>query len=915
VRRYPTDSDLPPIPDPLIRGGGMAGVESQIELFEISFSFLESLTSVKPVIMVLEDLHWSDLDSLKLLRYLARQSCDVPLLIIATYRDDEISPDNPMFTLLPSITREANTTRLHLRPLADSSFAELLIAHYELDRPTAEQLALRLNHHAEGNPLYFWELLRGLEEDGTIDLRSGRIQLKQLESIRVPSLLLQLIGRRMNRLPPEHRGILEIAAVIGPEIEIDLWQEVTELDDDSLSDVIDHALESHILVEGSTGSSVRFSHSLLLRALYQQISPLKRRRMHQRIADKFLELNDPDENIVAHHMLMSGDERAADWHIKAGERALSAYAHQAAAERFSRAAELLSKDESRQNERGWLLYRAARGLRFSDATRGLKYFEMAEEIAREVGDSVLAAYALVDQGYLHGNLGNVRKSYECVLAGNEAIEDLPGDHMLSDSIRNWVAEVVLRPTATEKDDQGFLDRLGGRFNPRRPQFVQLSAIVGLLDDAFELGEPMRAQLASITDPDHHILVPYAELCSGLGIAHSRLGELDATDAAFAEAREAMRHVEHRVVYAAIVYLTLQHYVLAYRLDHPTERRELAAEAEKALAESGQSILPGPSAQMTKFALLWLEGHWSDLQSEATRARSIIFRENQKHIDIALGHIARARGEFDAAWAHIFQALPDGVATEHLDAELHVALETQNLAAMTALDQNEPGNAERWISTMDEWLQWSGAVRGQSELELLRSRLHEQSGNSNLAMRFANHAVHLARSPRQPLAIVRSLRHLGELHLSAGRIDRALECLNESVTLADACAVPYEQALTRMSLADALFRSGNRQRATSLIRAVERTARELEAEPMLARVREHEARFAQDTTGQEIGLTVRELEVLKIASQGLADPDIADQLSIARRTVNTHLTAIYRKLDVSNRTEAASRARQLGLIND
>lgn len=910
---YPSSYELPAIPDVLIPGTGMGEVTSQAGLFEVAAQFVVETADVQPLIILLEDLHWGDPASLGMLHYMARQLPRHRIMIIATYRSEEVEADHPLFKMLPALSREPATTRLELQPIDLATQATLLVRNYGLSSGDRERLVECLNLHAEGNPLYFWELLRDFEGDGTLRYVRDRWLLGDLSRIRVPSMLIQMIEPRLDRVLSHQRPIIETAAIVGTTVDIDLWQRVAEIDDNSLDEVIDLAMRAHLLLEGSSETSVAFSHAIIRQAIYQRTSLMRRRRTHRRIAELLIETGETNESTIAHHLKQAGDSRAADWLIAAGERAQRTYALQAAAERFSEAAELLVNDESRQNERGWLFYRAARALRFSDVSRGLEYFEEAGKIGKEVNDDVLTAYAIVDRGYLHGNLGSVRKNYEFVLVGNQAIDALPDDHFSSYAVRNWVADVVLRSPHSEMEEQGFLDRLGGRFNPRRSLLVLISAIVGLIEESIDAGEAHRDQLAAITNPDHHILAPYADLCSGLGVAYSHLGKPDQAENAFAEARAALQQLDHRALHASITYWALQHFAIPFRLDHPAERRELAAQADKAARESTEALATGSESSMTNFALLWLEGDWDRARNHAAEGRSVVFQENRKHTEIALGHIARARGEYDTAWDHVFRSLPDGVSTEHLDVELHVAFETQKLAAMTALDQQEYGNADQWIRIFENWLNWSGAVRGQSELELLRSRWYKQTGDSNRAMEFAKKARELTESPRQPMPLIRALRQLGGLHLLDKHYDRALDYLRESVSLADACVVPYEQALSMLSLAEALIKTGDQQRASSLLHAAWRTFESLGALPALDCTREMLNQISQQSVTSTIGLTRRETDVLRLLSQGKQDPEIAEELFISRRTVNTHLSSIYRKLNVKNRTAAAVAARELELM--
>jgi predicted ATPase len=130
--RYPDDPSLPELPEVLKRGTGVGELTSQLALFEVARDFLTEVATVQPLVLVLEDLHWADPASLDLLRFLARQLDGHRLLIVVTYRDDEVGVDHHLYRLLPPLVRESNPMRLDLRRLERPDIATLVARQYRL---------------------------------------------------------------------------------------------------------------------------------------------------------------------------------------------------------------------------------------------------------------------------------------------------------------------------------------------------------------------------------------------------------------------------------------------------------------------------------------------------------------------------------------------------------------------------------------------------------------------------------------------------------------------------------------------------------------------------------------------------------------------------------------------------------------
>ncbi|HEX5417665.1 MAG TPA: AAA family ATPase, partial [Chloroflexota bacterium] len=260
----PSGPDLPEPPEL----GGTANPNSRAALFAQVRDYLAALVTHRPVVLLLEDLHWADPASLDLLRSLASSLDTLPLLLLATYRPEDLTRDHPLAALLPALVRESRPVRLDLRPLSDEAVGTLVDARYSLPTSDAMRLVDWLQARAEGNPFYALELLQGIEEEGLLQCVGDRWILGDLARASLPPLLRQVIDRRIARLGMEARRALAVAAVIGQEVPVSRWAEVSHAEEDTLLAVVEAAEAAHLLAVTGDGSTVRFAHALIREALY-----------------------------------------------------------------------------------------------------------------------------------------------------------------------------------------------------------------------------------------------------------------------------------------------------------------------------------------------------------------------------------------------------------------------------------------------------------------------------------------------------------------------------------------------------------------------------------------------------------------------------------------------------------------------
>ncbi|MEU4245470.1 AAA family ATPase [Actinoplanes sp. NPDC026619] len=218
---------------PLLGGVGAADLDSdsaRFALFSAVVNVLDAVAALrKPALVVLDDLHWADVQTLALLRHLVARAVTTPVLVIATFRDSDIDASHPLTALLSATHREPGTTRLALGGLDDSEVLSLLedVAGHAMDR---DGLALRdlLRAETEGNPFFVTEILRHLAETGAISQRADGhwTAPAQLQNRGLPISVREVVNSRVQRLGPETRKALDTAAVVGRDFELDLLSEL-----------------------------------------------------------------------------------------------------------------------------------------------------------------------------------------------------------------------------------------------------------------------------------------------------------------------------------------------------------------------------------------------------------------------------------------------------------------------------------------------------------------------------------------------------------------------------------------------------------------------------------------------------------------------------------------------------------------
>jgi hypothetical protein len=815
-----------PLPEAFAVRGTVGVVPSQMALFAQVLDFFTSLGKRRPIALLLDDLHWSDPASLDVLRFLARSAMAMPLLILVAYRSDELTRRHPLHALLPQLAREAGAERIDLGRLGDAAVRALVRDRYALPAADTERLVDYLRQRAEGNALYVGELLRTLEEAGAVSRDGDGWRLGDLGVGAVPTLLKQVIEGRAARLDDEAQRLLAVAAVIGHEVPLALWAAMAESDEERILQAIERADGAGLLAETPDGLHVRFAHALVREALYEGLSPARRRLIHRRIAERLAEQPQPDPDAVAYHFGESGDNRASAWLVKAGERAQLAYAWLTAVERYEAALALLESGDGHLGERGWVRYRIARVRRAFAPRQAIEYLDEALRLATTVGDLTLTAVARYSRGlcrlYESDDYTNAEILAE-LRAGCDALEALSPDQQ--ERLGLGPDEDGL-PTITNV--RGFL--------------VAVLAGSGRVAEALAMGEvardgkPRKTPLADIAWEN------YGDREAGLATAYALAGRpaeaRAASERAAAHFREVSNYGSGNTIAMELLVVWLPYYA-----DQPDNLKRLAEESEAAY----RRLVSAFYERLAHLPLHALAGRWAQARegAEVALRRTLGQRAFRGIAVVVLSDLDRLQGARDVAWAHISAMLPSGPETPVGALLWFIGPPLLRVAAGLALDAGDLRTAKAWLDAHDRWLDWNGAVLGQSEGRALWARYHRQAGDSETAREHAERALAHATEPRQPLALLAAHRLFGELDTEAGQYDTAQQHLAASLALADACEAPYERALTLLAMAELRAATDERDEAKRLLDDVRHICEPLGAKPALARADALTARLTDD----------------------------------------------------------------------
>jgi predicted ATPase/DNA-binding CsgD family transcriptional regulator len=848
---------------------------------------LLGLAELHPLVLVMEDLHCSDDTSLEFLLGLARHLRSRPLLLLLTYRREEVHPALAHF--LAALDRRRAALECSLTPLTMEEVQAMLRAMFQLKKPVRRDFLETLYQLTEGNPFFVEEVVKSLLASGDIFFTEGIWDRKPLAELHIPRSVFEAVQQRSRLLPEQARETLELAAVVGRSVDVALLQALTGRPEQELLRVMDTLITAQLLME-TEASQITFRHALTRAAIYRGLLAHQRKALHLTIAQAIERLYASTReahlaDLAYHFYQAEAWTEALSYGRRSGEKALALYAPRAALQHLSHAL-VAAGHLHAANPLPLLLARGQAHESLGELEAARRDFEQALQIAQAVGDTQAEWQSLMELGslwrgqdYLHA--GDFFRRALALAQG----QPCPQQYVRSKNrLANWLvntghleegismheeAEALLQAQGETRDLAQTLGFLG-----RATMFAgDLRRSVSYYDQSmtlFRAAGDQRGLAAS--------LVLHSATASPF---HSEpvLGATASLAACQQELEEALclaRTIEWRDGQAFARLFggaALASYgVLGEGLTHLRAALEMASEIEhrrwRALA----------SACLGEVSLLLLDpiGAIAALEAGLALIRSAGAVYEMTDIVASLAQAYLLTGDLPRAEAMLAQAL-----------------------APEQLPRNLPERRLAWV--------WGQLFLAQHKPEL--------------ALRLAD--VLLASAPGEASRAegkpIPALLHLrGEALCALGQLDEAIGALEKARRgvqeqgarpllwqIHRSLARVYTRAHERLLAHDEL--TAAREVIAGLAAALEEPElRDRFVEAALASLpREQPLTPRQSASHAFGGLSERERAIARLIGEGSTNREIAEACSISQRTVETHLGRIYAKLGLSSRAQLAA----------
>lgn len=859
-----------PLPDP-------PAADPDTERHRLHTAVAELLTAVtrrRPLLLVLEDLHWAETSTLFLLRHLVRAATDARMLLVVTYRDIEADLRSDLSEALADLARSEGVVRQRLTGLSDDEVEEFV--RLASGVAGGRELADAMHGLTDGNAFLLTELWRELLDTDALVAGSSTLQLRRsLAEIGTPETVRDVVGQRIARLGPETVEVLELGAIVGAGFELDVVRRAAELEEATLLDAVDEAVRSGLVFEApGRGLAYRFGHELVRRSVIDRVSAPRRARLHLRVAGALERSPTDDERgrvaALAHHFAAAapvGDVGAAavSYNLLAAESAEAAFAFDEMADRL-RTALALGIDDRRERAEvelrlGSASHRAGRSV---DA---LGAFRAAAGLARELGDVELLARAAI--GFEEA-------------CWRPAIHDEGAIELLAEA----VAAVGPGPSELRV-------RLLGGLTRALDFRGELEAAADARDEAMSMARALgdRAGLGSV-------------LASAFWSRGTR--SFEEIEAMLDEAGRIGEELDDVELRAEALWWLVPTYVA--RCDHDAARAALERlfDLARALNEPFRLHV----CEHYAAALALCDGDLGVAEAAALRShewsRLLRGRDASGVYGIQMFGIRREQGRLAelAPAVRVLAGQGRGAWAPGLAAVL-AALGMRDDArrelARLRAEGLEPLTRSLWLGSLTYLTDAAAAIDDVETATLLYPLLEPHRG-TNVQI---GHLVACFGSADRYLGMLATV--LGEWEAAEAHFEDALALNTRLGARTWVAHTAFEYA--RMLLAR---RAGDdRARAAALLGQAVGLATEIGLVSITTRVEALGERPV--TTAGPDGLSARELEILRLVARGRSNREIGAELFISEHTAANHIRNILRKTGCGNRTEAAAYAHARGVV--
>jgi DNA-binding CsgD family transcriptional regulator/tetratricopeptide (TPR) repeat protein len=811
----------------------------------------------RPVLLVLEDLHWADQLSLEVIAHLAPRIGGRAVLVAGAYRSDELYPHSYLRRWRARLLNQRLAEELLLPRLTPAQTATLTSS--VLRRPAPAQAVAAIHERSDGIPLHVEELLAAVD-DAALEPESW----PALRAIPVPDTLADAVLVHARALDPGARELAEAAAVIGRSFDFDLLVAVADEDPASVDHGLRQLLALHLVQPGGDAVSFDFRHALIRDALYTEISLPRRRLLHQRVARVAAGRGDRDAFVSAHFEQAGLAEPAHRHALRAAREAAALSAHREALELYRRALRNLPGDLPPASYAALLAALGAEAAAADDNEAAIHAFQQARDLWVQAGDALAAAAVvphLVAVAHLVGEGfdGRVRR-LEVAL---DSLDRQPGSERVRAQLLGALsAAYMLDRRLDQAIDYGERGRAIGEAAGDGQADLNTAATLGSvmvfagrMDDGWALLE--EAVTRSIAQRQE------AEAARGYRMIGSSASVL-------VEYRMAEAWLSDGVDYAENVELwNHRHYMAAHLAHVQWARGEWEAAqrtAEHALTDGRGGITTRITAQYVLGYLALGRGDWlaaTELLGEALSLGERMDELQRLSPPLwGLAETARLRGEHDRAVALCERGYAASVAVT--DAAYLFPFLLTGVRAHLALD--DPDGAERWLTRVEAAL----AVRS------------------------------------IPGTLPAITHGRGLLQLAAGEVAAARATLLRAGDAWRERSRFWEGTWALLDQASCALRSRRRAEAATLAGAASGAAERVGARTIVATA----GALLRAGAGEREAspwhpLTRREYEIARLVAAGLTNREIAERLVVSPKTVGAHVEHILAKLGAARRAEIAA----------
>jgi tetratricopeptide (TPR) repeat protein len=334
---------------------------SRDRLFEAVSQFITNISRETPLLVILDDLQWTDQSSILLLHYLARGVYRAPLLLLGAYRETDIDDKHSLSSVLAELNRERLLQSVPLKRLSFDDVVEMMRRILEQDDVPREFCEL-VYAKTQGNPFFVEEVISSLKEEEVIYRGKNEWKFKEVSKIEFPETVKSVIKKRLSRLDDESQRVLSLASFVGKDFTFAALSAITGLENDKLLEMMDGLLKAgfvkHTVIRGEDICS--FADIIVRDVVHEEVGPFKRKKLHGVVGEAlekvYAEKIDEHFGELALHFLESGDkEKALSYFSKAAEKALKVYANNEAVSYFQSALRLLEDKKDELREKGRIL--------------------------------------------------------------------------------------------------------------------------------------------------------------------------------------------------------------------------------------------------------------------------------------------------------------------------------------------------------------------------------------------------------------------------------------------------------------------------------------------------------------------------------------------------------------------------------